>query len=400
MPQRAPISIKIITIFSLCFLLFQGCGGIGGGIGQKEEKAEVGEPLYDASFEGEEYEKELPAPSAERSAPSEKTAVAASGVADMPPEEFQRPVVAPEERKRVYSGYCKLSVDSVEKRKDEIFGIAEDSGGWVEQAAGNIVVIRVPADVFEETFSKILLLGEIIDRAIETEDVTEQYSDLITRLKLARETRERLYRLLERTDDVTERLLILREIRRLTDEIEEIRQRLDLLKELVAFSRITADLIPRLAYETAYRENIPFAWIRNLDPVYVSIYELSGKILFQLPEDFAVFEKEDSFRAESADGTRVRIGTVPNEPAGDGLFWRRALEYHLDDFYGESEALSTGSAACILFTSKDREPFYYLVGVLAVKKKLYVIETFFPSEESLGRRYNDIERSITELEVR
>jgi hypothetical protein len=398
--------MMIITVFSLCLLLFPGCGRIIGKVSdavraKKMESYEIGEPSYDeASFEGEEYEKELAEPAPARSAPSEKTALTASGVADMSPEEFGRPAVAPEKRKRVYSGYCKLSVDSVEKRKDEIFEIAEDSGGWVEQAAENTVVIRVPAGVFEETFTMILLLGEILDRAIETQDVTEQYSDLITRLKLARETRERLYRLLERTDDVTERLLILREIRRLTDEIEEIRQRIDLLKELVAFSRITVDLIPRLARETAYRENIPFVWIRNLDPVYVSIDELSGRISFQLPEDFAVFDKEDSFRAESADGTRVRIGTVPNEPAGDGAFWQRALEYHLDDFYGESEALSAGSAECILFTSKDREPFFYLVGVLAVKKKLYVIEAFFPSKKSLGKRYNDIERSITELEVR
>jgi len=360
------------------------------------DKMSSGEIAYDKkSYNEEAYEKDLPA----RSAPAGPTAAAVSDQTS-PLQEPKPPVVTGEERKRVYSGHCKLGVDSVEKRTEEVFEIAESFGGWIEQAAGNIVIVRIPAERFEEVFNRILDIGRLIEKSIETQDVTEQYVDLSARLELARETRERLYRLLERTDSVKERLRILREIRRLTDEIEEIQARFNLLKEQIAFSTITVELVPRLAYETPYREKIPFAWIRNLDPVYISIYELSKKVSFELPDDFAVFEKEDAVRAESADGTRVRIGTVPNLPDGDSLFWRKAVGYHLEQFYKKSEALSVGSAECVLFTSKDREPFYYLVGVVAEKRKLLVIEAFFPSEDSFGKRYGEIARSIEDLEVR
>ncbi|HUT65760.1 MAG TPA: DUF4349 domain-containing protein [Spirochaetota bacterium] len=412
MPERRLKTSALILLFVLAFLFSSGCGRIVGKLSgtlkaRKEALYELEQPpsydetSYDEMSSGEmsadeeAYGKELPA----RSAPAEKKAAAESDQPSPLPAPKQ-PAVTAEERKRVYSGYCKLGVDSVEKRTEEVFEIAESFGGWIEQAAGNIVIVRIPAERFEEAFNRVLDIGRLIDKSIETQDVTEQYLDLSARLELARGTRERLYRLLERTDDVKERLRILREIRRLTDEIEEIQARFNLLKEQIAFSAITVELVPRLAYETPYREKIPFAWIRNLDPVYTSIYELSKKVSYELPDDFAVFEKEDAFRAESADGTRVRIGTVPNLPDGDSLFWRKALGYHLDQFYRKSEALSTGSAECVLFTSKDREPFYYLVGVVAEKRTLLVIEAFFPSEDSFGKRYEEIERSIEDLEVR
>lgn len=395
-------TIAAILLFILIFILSSGCGRIVGKLSgtlkaKKEALYELDEPSSgEMPYEEEAYEKELPA----RSAPAEKAAAPAGTAAPSPPEPAQVPEMTVEERKRVYSGYCKLGVDSVEKRTEEVFEIAESFGGWIEQAAGNIVIVRIPAERFEEAFNRILDIGRLIDKSIETQDVTEQYMDLSARLELARETRERLYLLLERTDDVEERLHILREIRRLTDEIEEIQARFNLLKEQIAFSTITVELVSRLAYETPYREKIPFAWIRDLDPVYTSIYELSKKVSFELPDDFAVFEKEDAFRAESADGMRVRIGTVPNLPDGDSLFWRKALGYHLEQFYRRSEALSAGSAECVLFTSKDREPFYYLVGVVTEKRTLLVIEAFFPSEDSFGKRYEEIARSIEDLEVR
>ena len=407
MPERRLKISALVLLFVLAFLLSSGCGRIVGKLSgtlkaKKEALYELEEPSYEEfdydepSYAEEELAKEAPT----RSATAEPTAVPAGTAAPSPPEPVQVPEMMVEERKRVYSGFCKLGVDSVEKRTEEVFEIAESFGGWIEQAAGNIVIVRIPAERFEEAFNRILDIGRLIDKSIETQDVTEQYHDLSARLELARETRERLYRLLERTDDVKERLRILREIRRLTDEIEEIQARFNLLKEQIAFSTITVELVPRLAYETPYREKIPFAWIRNLDPVYTSIYELSKKVSFELPDDFAVFEKEDAFRAESADGTRVRIGTVPNLPDGDSLFWRKALGYHLEQFYRKSEALSAGSAECVLFTSKDREPFYYLIGVVAEKRTLLVIEAFFPSQHSFGKRYEEIERSIEDLEVR
>jgi len=386
-------------------LLSSGCGRVVGRIGDavRSRKDASYEALPEEPYTAyeEEYAKERDvgdASAPKRAAPAvTETSAEESKV----PVETQEPLITPiADRKRVYSGLLRLGVDSVEKRKEEVFDITEAFGGWVEQASENTVIVRVPAGIFEEALSRLSTVGEVIERSVETQDVTEQYQDLSARLRLSQHTRERLYSLLERTDNVQERLRILREIRRLTDEIEEIRQRLELLEKLVSYSRITVELVPRLAYESPYREMIPFAWIRDLDPVYVSIGALARRASLELPGTFAVFSKEDAFRAESAEGVRVRLGTVQNVPSGDSLFWQRALAYHLDPFYARAEKRTLGSTECVLFTSKDREPFYYLVGVLAAGKHIFVAEAFFPTDETFEKAYEDISRTIKEFEVR
>ena len=386
-----------------CILLSSGCGRVVERIGdavksRKDATYETIPEVYEEDYEAE-YVKEQAlgdAPAPKRTATAAAEAVPEQQAPVETQQTFKTPIV---DRKRVYSGFLRLSVDSVEKRKEDVFDIAVAFGGYIEQAAENLVIVRLPAGVFEEAMSRLSGIGEVIERSVETQDVTEEYQDLRMRLRISRHARERLYRLLERSDDVQERLRILREIRRLTDEIEEIQQRLDLLEKLVSYSRITVELVPRLAYESSFREMIPFAWIRDLDPVQVSIDTLVKRTSLELPGSYAVFAKEDAFRAESAEGVRVRLGTVQNVPSGDSLFWQQALAYHLEPFYAETDARTLGGAECVLFTSKDREPFFYLVGVMAVRKQLLVTEVFFPTEESLEKAYEDIKEAMTALDL-
>lgn len=379
------IFIRILSAFiiTLLFILYQGCGGMYM-YAKKAEEAPMAEEKVA-------YDRKEPA---EQPAVSEEEGIKTSH------EELAYVPVKILERKRVYSGYCKLRVDSVEKTKNRIFTIAEQSGGYVESSYSEKIVIRIPAEKFSEIFNTILDLGEVIHKSVETYDVTEQFQDLTTRLEIAEKTRERLYELLEKTDDVDERFRILKEIKRLTDEIESIKQKIEMIKKLISLSRITVELIPRLVQEREGKEKIPFDWIRNMDPLYVSLRNLEGKINFELSGDFAVFEKEVTFRAESAEGTRVRIGTTHNEPAGDSGFWQKALSYYLSDYYKETEELELGEVKGIIFTSKDTKPFYYLAGVVSKKDTLYIIEVFFPDKAALDKRLDGIKKSLGGFSVR
>ena len=91
------------------------------------------------------------------------------------------------------------------------------------------------ASKFDGLFAAVLEFGDVLFKSAETVDVSEAFSDLSSRLDIAEKARERLYILLGKTDDVDERLKILREIRRLTEEIEQIRLTLTGLSKLVAF---------------------------------------------------------------------------------------------------------------------------------------------------------------------
>jgi hypothetical protein len=304
------------------------------------------------------------------------------------------------ERKRVYAGNCQLLVGSVEETRDALFETAERSGGYVESVLETTVVIRVPAEDFSSIFQAVLEMGEVLDSSVETTDVTEDFRDLDARLNIAVRTRERLYSLLERTSDVKERLKILREIARLTEEIEQIRQKLELLESLIAFSRITVELVPRLAYEETVRASIPFSWIASLQPLSVSLPDLRGGVTLDTGGDFAVFARENGYRAESAEGTRIRIGSTDNQPLGDGYFWQRALSFHLGPYYAEAEDVQAGDLRGVLFTSKDKNPFYYLVMVAASNRNLHVVEVFFPDESALQKRYDSILEALSEMKIR
>jgi hypothetical protein len=373
-------------------LLTGGCGKAERPAGFDEKYSEKSEAPYPEEFE---VSPDDPA-AAEggRSGVSDTGQPADSAAA--PPEQ----VPEEQERKRVYQGYARLLVGRPEQTRDQLMLMAEESGGYVESVAGYSVVLRVPASLFRSVYDQILTLGEIMDSSVETFDVTDQITDFQGRLDIATRTRARLYALLDRTADTEERVKILREIRRLTDYIEQITQNLELLESQVAFSRITVELEARHQGMQDSSRVIPFPWIDALDPLYASISDLKGKVMFSPGEDFAVFDREESYRAESPDGTRIRIGSLPNNPAGDELFWQRALAYHLKARYGKAEEKTAGRVRGVLFTSKGPDPFYYFVGVLADGRTLYVAEVLFPDSESLDLHLDGLMTALDALRTR
>lgn len=305
-----------------------------------------------------------------------------------------------QQEKKIYFGACRLMVAEPTTTRSEIALLANNSGGYVEAIYDNYIIIRIPKALFTEIFTAIGDMGEVLYKSVETYDVSEYFQDLSTRLEVARKARERLYLLLERTTDVEERLKILKEIKRLSEEIEHINLNLESIKNLIAFSRITIELVARLGnLSDSSKETIPFPWISRLDPFYPSLDKLDGKVSLQLGDDFAVFDQEKTYHAESPEGITVRIGTTGNHPRGDSSFWQQALAYHLQRFYKTAKTGEAGDIKTVLFTSKDRAPFYYLTGIIAAEKKLHVIEVIFPDETSYLAKNTEICTALQALEV-
>ncbi len=336
-----------------------------------------------------------PAPVTKEAAAGEAAATAAPA---QPQEAARKP--APIERKRVYSGFAKLSVDAIAEGRERLAALAEQWGGYIETIQGDTVVMRVPAERFREAFAAALEIGRVLEKRVETYDVTEQFQDLSGRLDIARRTRDRLYALLERTQDVKERVKILQEIRRLAEEVERLALTLDTIERQVAFSRITARLEGRLGEEQRARSGIPFPWIASLDPLYASLGRLKASVRLDLGADFAVFSGEKGYRAESAEGTRVRVATTANRPRGDARFWQEALAHALSPLYRSVERVELGPAAGVMLTSKDREHFGYLVAVVPRGRRLHVIEVFYPDPAARERRAPSVESALRGLEVR
>jgi hypothetical protein len=301
---------------------------------------------------------------------------------------------------KIYSGYGELKVDVVEETKKQITKITEESGGYVEDVYEESITVRVPAARFTELFTQILALGELVHKSIETIDVTEYYTDLKSRLQISIKTRNRLYALLARTRDVKEQLEILKEIKRLTEEIERITLELKLVENQIRYSRITIRLIPRIAQAALDQKKIPFTWIANLNPLFASLKKLDGAVDITLDEEYAVFEQDVIYRAESANGVRVRIGTTANSPKGDTAFWQQALMFHLKKFYRETVSFTEGSVRGVVLKSKDSKPFYYLIGAAVIADKIFVIEVFFPDESVYNDKYEGVRHAIKDMEIK
>ena len=349
-----------------------------------DEARSAQEPMAKASAE----EEAVPAPS---------SAAADSATSTWTPASIPQ---LPEKRARIYSGFCRLIVEEMERAKKELERLAQERGGYVESIVGQKVILRLPAERFQESFAYILGLGEVVHKAVETYDVSDTLRDQEARLRLAERARQRLYELLEKATDAGERLEILREIKRLSEEIEQIRLSLELLKSQIALSRITVELVPRLAETPVGREAIPFPWIANLDPLYPSLTSLKGRVSLALGDEFAVFERQKSYRAESPEGTRVRLGSTLNLPKGDGAFWQKALAHHLGPLYRSSEPIGAGPFRGALFTSKDSKPYFYLVGVSVKEKSLYVLEAFFPDQEARQKRLAAVTTAMQEFKTK
>jgi len=305
-----------------------------------------------------------------------------------------------EEPMVVYSGYLRLRVKRLLDAVDEVGRITEEQGGYIESLTRQVIVVRIPAGDFDEVMDLFLGIGDLLERRVEALDVTEQFTDLGARLAVAREARARLLELLETVEDVEERLEILAEIKRLSERIESIESTLATLQNLVDYFTITIELEPVVADEAATVHRSPFEWTRGLSPHRTTITEGLGNFSMDPPAQFVLFEKDDVYRAQSADTSIIRAGAVDNEPLGDEAFWIAAVHHEM---MGRAErAVDSGEAGRVTwetYVNADVQPRYYLVGVVADDDDLYVVEVFYPTEEAYEAHRESVLEALATFEV-
>jgi hypothetical protein len=140
-----------------------------------------------------------------------------------------------------YDGYAQLRVANPVDLLDEVVALAESVGGRTENLSGRQVSVRVPVAVFEDTFRKVLALGDVMHKTIRADDVTDQFLAVDLRVSNLKTTRARLVDLLAKATDENEKLRLLAEITRVTEELDAFQSQLRTLSDLAAMSRIDND---------------------------------------------------------------------------------------------------------------------------------------------------------------
>jgi hypothetical protein len=161
----------------------------------------------------------------------------------------------------IYTGDIALVVQDTRAAVNDIAILAGEQGGYV--SASNIyqssdvprgsVTIRIPAETYQTTLTKLRALAVRVEREnTNTQDVTEEFTDLEARKTNLEFTEAALQKLLEerqkvgRTSDILE---VYRELTNIRGQIEQIEGRMRYLANQSALSTITIELIPDVLYQ-------------------------------------------------------------------------------------------------------------------------------------------------------
>ncbi len=314
---------------------------------------------------------------------------------------FEEPEQSPAQLKRdvVYLGYLQLEV---RRRVDALLAIeakVKERKGYVDRMAGNLVVVRVPAGDFEQAMATFAEVGRVMDRRIQALDVSEQVSDLGSRLAVLREARERLLQLLARAQNVEERLALMEQIKRLSGQIEELEASLQTLRALVAWQTITIELVSQEG-DTGIARRSAFPFVRALGPGKPGPAGSADDVRLGAVQGFVALREADPLTARAADSSSLQVFGVDNEPKGDAEFWHKAVAWELEG--RGDKRIEEGKAAGFhwqIWQSREPRPWSWLLAVKVVGERLWVVSAFLPDPAALGRHKAALLAALPTVEV-
>lgn len=164
-------------------------------------------------------------------------------------------------RRMIWKASLEFQVEDMEVSSKRISKICEAEGGFISgmnmsstnYKIQNNVQIRVNNDHFHQLIDKLKGESIYIDNiSITSNDVTEEFIDIESRLKTKKEVRDRYINILrKKTGSIKEVIEAEEAIRRITEEIEAKEGRLRFLKDQVNFSTITVSIYQKVEYNRA-----------------------------------------------------------------------------------------------------------------------------------------------------
>lgn len=301
----------------------------------------------------------------------------------------------PVKRKVHYDGYAKVMVTRPVEVVDELVALTTSSGGFVERLVGTTVTLRVPVDKFDEIYKKILSMGDVLEKSVSAQDITDAMTEIGLRLETAKATRERLLILLQKAQSESEKLRLLAEIQRVTEQIDRMTSQLKTLENLANFSRITVELVQRQAMTGRSTEDVAeFRWIHQLSP-FQRIVAFEGKKLeLKVPDGLVALDDGKHFIAESADGAVFWAGKLKNQPEGSTDFWLEALKVRLEPEFFNVTVETFGQFKVLRMEDRSETPYIYRVGVRVNDKDLELVEVYYPSAAHETRYAAAVKSSI------
>ncbi|MDD4587815.1 MAG: DUF4349 domain-containing protein [Heliobacteriaceae bacterium] len=153
---------------------------------------------------------------------------------------------------RIITGNLSLVVPDVSGALRQIEALVPEWGGYVERSdltfsnqkqASARLVIRIPPEHFLGAMQQTELVGRLKAKSVAGQDVTGEFVDGEARLKTLREEENRLLVLVGRADQLSDIILLEKELQRVRGEIETLQARLQKLGQLTKLATLNVDLV-------------------------------------------------------------------------------------------------------------------------------------------------------------
>lgn len=168
-------------------------------------------------------------------------------------------------RKVIRNASLDLVVADPGEVAEQITALAEEAGGYISAtnlyrtsysgtpALQGTMTVRVPAESLDAVLDQLVDLAiEVRSRALDTQDVTDQYSDIDSQLRNLEATEVELRAMLEevreRPNSTTEDIMsVYRTLTEVRAEIETLQGRRNMYDNLIALATIEVELYPDVA---------------------------------------------------------------------------------------------------------------------------------------------------------
>ena len=152
----------------------------------------------------------------------------------------------------IKNGQVELEVERGEFQDglDEVIDLATRLGGIVKSTAiddsgarrGNVVV-RIPSSRFEDALTQLKDIGNIESQYVDTQDVTDEFVDLQSRIRNARTAEGVLLNLMSDATTISDTIKVQNQLERVQENIERMRGRLRVLNDQTSFSTLSVDVV-------------------------------------------------------------------------------------------------------------------------------------------------------------
>lgn len=161
-----------------------------------------------------------------------------------------QPMIVRRAEMRIIAGDTTKVVDAVTKAAESAGGYVSDSSIWREgELLRAKLTLRVPSGKLTSTLASIRALAKRVDNeTITSEDVSQEYVDLESRVRNLEATETELLELLKvarvNSRKATDVLEVHRQLSSIRGEIEQVRGRMRYLSQVTAMSSIGVEVVP------------------------------------------------------------------------------------------------------------------------------------------------------------